>query len=105
MDLLSLQAAPHPARPVCSVRSTVCSGEADAGASLDAPQAQQPGGSVSERAMRLTGGSVVHVLYGVNVATSYMLMLAAMTFNVGIFASTCTGARGPCCVHSASPIP
>ena len=42
--------------------------------------------------MQLTHGNAVHMLYGVNLATSYLLMLAAMTFNVGIFAGTCTGA-------------
>ena len=58
-------------------------------------QLQDAGASSSrvvERLSRVGGGALVHVLYGLNVATSYMLMLAAMTFNVGIFAAVCTGA-------------
>ena len=38
------------------------------------------------------GGAAVHGLYGLHVASSYLLMLAAMTFNVGIFMAVCCGA-------------
>ena len=31
------------------------------------------------------------LLYGVNIATSYLLMLAVMTFNVGYFVVICAG--------------
>ena len=62
---------------------------------LDTAQASSSGKSVPERTMQLTRGSAAHVLYGANLATSYLLMLAAMTFNVGIFAATCTGAPLP----------
>jgi hypothetical protein len=41
---------------------------------------------------RATRGYLVHVLYGVIVATSNLLMLATMTFNVGIFVAICIGA-------------
>jgi Ctr copper transporter family len=61
--------------------------------SLDAPaHTTATLATVPERAMSATRGGAAHALYGVNVATSYMLMLAVMTFNVGIFVATCTGA-------------
>lgn len=41
---------------------------------------------------RAAGGAGIHLIYAVNIITSYLLMLAAMTFNVGIFASTVAGA-------------
>ena len=64
----------------------------DAAGALDAP-AQ---GSIEDRAAavmaRAAGGAGIHLIYAVNIITSYLLMLAAMTFNVGIFASTVAGA-------------
>ncbi|NJR42236.1 MAG: copper transporter family protein [Akkermansiaceae bacterium] len=44
--------------------------------------------------LKRCGGGTVHVLYGLHVATSYLLMLAAMTYNVGVFLAVCVGA-GP----------
>lgn len=33
----------------------------------------------------------VHVLYSLHVASSYLLMLAAMTYNMGVFVAVCVG--------------
>lgn len=41
--------------------------------------------------MKECGTLAVHVLYGLHVASSYLLMLAAMTFNVGVFVAVCSG--------------
>eukprot|EP00892_Ulva_mutabilis_P011523 jgi/Ulvmu1/8743/UM047_0085.1 len=38
-----------------------------------------------------SSGLVVPALYGVNLVTSYLLMLAVMTYNVGILLVTCCG--------------
>jgi hypothetical protein len=45
----------------------------------------------SSTLIRRCGSEVVHLLYSLNVATSYLLMLAAMTYNVGVFLAVCTG--------------
>lgn len=37
------------------------------------------------------GELTLPLLYGLNVATSYMLMLAAMTYNAGLFVTVCIG--------------
>lgn len=55
-----------------------------------------PGGASPQRiAENLVSGSrgfIIPALYGLNLLTSYLLMLAVMTYNVGILIVTCTGA-------------
>jgi hypothetical protein len=66
---------------------------------LAGPSLAQRHRKVAERVadvlMRRSGGMAAHALYGVNAATSYLLMLAAMTFNVGVFVAVCSGVAPP----------
>lgn len=64
--------------------------EGSAGPSL-APRLERKVERLAEFLVKRTGGAATHVIYGVNVATSYLLMLAAMTFNIGVFATICVG--------------
>ena len=47
--------------------------------------------NICRGAPTLAARALLSVLYGVNVATSYLLMLAVMTFNVGYFVAIVLG--------------